>query len=98
MNDKKAPTIEISDSISLPMIAEDGGNTEAGRFRIGLAMVVTMLAEQSKLQGSPLPASVLNTIAANIIEGNDQGVSFVNAHVGRMMQIRIVPMEVKPSE
>lgn len=96
MNDKKAPTIEISDSLSLPMIAQDGGNPEAGRFRIGLAMVITMLAEQAKEH--PLPAQVLNTIAANIIEGNEQGVSFVQAHVGRMMQIRIVPMEEKPSE
>jgi hypothetical protein len=76
--------------VELPMIAEDDGNTEAARFRIGLAMVSTMLAEAADKHGGKLPSSALHGIASDIITGNERGIAFVSTHVGRMMGVRIV--------
>lgn len=77
----------------LELIAEDQGSAEAGRFRIGLAMVLTMIAEIAEDQpGKAIPGQILNSLAADIIAGNERGVSFVGAHVGRMMAVRLVPM------
>lgn len=93
MSEKEAATIELDDEIELELIEEDGGNAEAGRFRVGLAMVLTMVAEIAKQQpGKSIPAGVLDGLAGDIVMGTDKGVSFVGAHVGRMMKVRLLPM------
>lgn len=98
-DENKAAQVELDESIELELIPEDGGNAEAGRFRVGLAMVLTMIAEIAEDQaGKAIPAGVLNGLAADIIHGDVKGVSFVNAHVGRMMNVRLVPMAPEGSE
>ena len=85
--------------VTLPMIAEDQGRPEAAKFRIGLAMVATMLAEvAAELPGGAIPAPVLNDFAANIIEGNERGISFVAAHVDRMKHVAIAPPKKEDSD
>lgn len=89
----KATKVELDDTIELELIKQDGGNAEAGRFRVGLAMVLTMVAEIAKEQpGKSIPAGVLDGLAGDIVTGTDKGVSFVGAHVGRMMKVRMLPM------
>jgi hypothetical protein len=86
-----APETTSEPELELAMVEQDDGNVEAARFRIGLAMVCTLLAEAADQHGGKLPTAVLHGIAGDIITGNERGLAFVGAHVGRMMRIRIVP-------
>ncbi len=74
--------------VTLPLVAADEGNVEAARFRVGLAMVCTMLADAGNEHGGALPSAALHGIASDIIEGNDRGIAFVGGHVSRMMAVR----------
>lgn len=89
MSEEQQETVEIS----LPMIPEDAGQREAAMYRLGLAMLLTMLAEMSEDVG-PVKPEMFHDLASNLIDGNERGLRMINDHSFKMGQIKIVEAEV----
>ena len=75
--------------IELAMIPEDGGFPEAARYRVGLAMLLTMLADMAEDVG-PVKPEMFHDLAHNLIEGNERGLKLINEHGYKMGFVRIV--------
>jgi hypothetical protein len=65
---------------------------EAAVFRIGLAMALTMVADIAEQHGD-MPAGAMHGLATNLIELNDNGKSFIAAHVAKMAIVKITPAD-----
>ncbi len=81
---------EIEGAIEL--VGAPGEPYEGAVFRIGLAMVLTMVADIAEDQGD-IPAGVLNELALNLVDLNDKGKSFIAAHVAKMALVKITPAD-----
>lgn len=77
---------EVSE-ITLPVLPVDGGMVEAARYRVGLAMLITMLAEMAEDVG-PIKVEMLHDLAANVVNANERGMKLINAHAFKMGSIR----------
>ncbi|MEE8310253.1 MAG: hypothetical protein V3R34_07675 [Hyphomicrobium sp.] len=73
--------------VTLPLIPEDGGYVEAARYRVGLAMLLTMLADMAEDVG-PIKVEMLHDLATNLIEGNERGLRLINDHSFKMKSVR----------
>lgn len=80
---------EETNEIELPLIPEDGGMVDAARYRLGLAMLLTMLAEMADDVG-PIRVEMLHDLASNIIDGNERGKRLINDHSFKMGQVKII--------
>jgi len=73
--------------VTLPLIPEDGGYVEAARYRVGLAMLLTMLADMAEDVG-PIKVEMLHDLATNLIAGNERGLRLINDHSFKMKSVR----------
>ena len=86
-------TQQEQQEVELPMIPQDGGMPEAARYRLGLAMLITMLAEMAEDVG-PIKVEMLHDLATNLVTGNERGLQLINAHSFKMGLVKIVaPVE-----
>jgi len=74
--------------LTLPMIPADGGQAHAARYRLGLAMLCTMLADMAEDVG-PVKVEMLHDLAAGIVLGTESGLKLINRHAARMADITI---------
>ncbi|MHA1573344.1 MAG: hypothetical protein ACTSX8_05065 [Alphaproteobacteria bacterium] len=91
MSEENQETQEVAD-ITLPLIPEDGGYVEAARYRVGLAMLLTMLAEMAEDVG-PVKVQMFHDLATNLIQGNEPGLRLLNNHSFRMKSVRFELLE-----
>lgn len=86
MAEENQETQEVTE-VTLPLIPEDGGYVEAARYRVGLAMLLTMLAEMAEDVG-PIKVEMLHDLATNLIQGNERGLRLINDHSFKMKSVR----------
>lgn len=75
--------------IEIAMIEQDGGYPEAARYRVSLAMLLTMLGDMAEDVG-PVQPEMFHDLANNLIEGNERGMKLLNSHGYKMGFVRIV--------